>query len=124
MNNVINRINMNDPKFKKVKRNVHRKANTLIYMKFENYFLPFRGSELPKGAFYSVYRNRDGNVGIIRDFKFFGTEYMISFYKDDSKKLKNKIKQSFYKLLNSSPLFRNMFLLNEQDYFITNYQYN
>ena len=124
MNNLINRINMNDPKFKKVKQNVNRKSNTSIYIKFEDYFLPFCGSELPKGAFYSVYRNRDGSVGIIRDFKFFGTEYMISFYKDDSKKLKNKVKKSVYKLLNSTPLFRNMFLLNEQDYFITNYQYN
>jgi hypothetical protein len=113
---VINRINMNDPKFKKVKQNVHRKANTLIYMKFENYFLPFRGSELPPGAFYSVYRNRDGSVGIIRDFNFFGTEYMISFYKNDNKKLINKIKTILLRFFNLS--------LNEQDYFITNYQYN
>jgi hypothetical protein len=124
MNNVINRINMNDPKFKKVKRNVGRKANSLAYMKFEDNFSPFRVSNLPIGSFYSVYRNKDGSFGIIRDFNFFGTEYMISFYKDDSKKLKNKIKKSVYKLLNLSPLFRNMFLLNEQDYFITNYQYN
>jgi len=122
--NVINRINIDDPKFKKVKQNVHRKANSLIYMKFEDYFLPFRGSELPPGAFYSVYRNRDGSVGIIRDFKFFGNAYVISFFRDDSKKLKNKIKQSFYKLLNSSAIFRNIFLLNQPDYFITNYQYN
>jgi hypothetical protein len=116
MNNVINRINIDDPKFKKVKRNVHRKANTSIYMKFENYFLPFRGSELPPGAFYSVYRNRDGSVGIIRDFKFFGNAYMISFFRDDSKKLKNKIKTILLRFLNLS--------LNEQDYFITNYEYN
>ena len=117
MNN-INRINTNHPKFKKVKRNVERKSNTLIYMKFEDYFLPFCGSELPKGAFYSVYRNRDGSVGIIRDYHFFGSEYMISFYKDDSKKFKNKLKQLFYTLLNLSPL------LNQPDYLITNYQYN
>lgn len=80
MNNVINRINMNDPKFKKVKRNVGRKANSLAYMKFEDNFSPFRVSNLPIGSFYSVYRNKDGSFGIIRDFNFFGTEYMISFY--------------------------------------------
>ena len=122
--NVINRINIDDPKFKKVKQNVHRKANTLIYMKFENYFLPFRGSELSPGAFYSVYRNRDGSVGIIRDFKFFGNAYMISFFRDDSKKIKNKVKTILLRFLNLSPIFRDMFLSNQPDYFITNYQYN
>ena len=114
----ITRININDPKYKQVKKNVHRKATSLIYMKFEDNFLPFRGSELPRGAFYSTYRNKDGSIGIIRDFKFFGTEYMISFYKDDSKKLKNKVTKLVYNLLNSSPVFRNT------DYLITNYQYN
>jgi len=114
---VINKINLNDKKFDKVKSNISLKLNTLLNI--GSRILPFYTNENNGlenlNEFYSDFFDKKKNVGIIRDYYTYGDAYMISFYKNIRNTFWYKFKVFLKKLLN--------IYTYEPYYFITNHEY-
>lgn len=84
-------------KYEKVKQNIQSKINSKKTMNR-------RGN-----SFYVDVPFENTEFGVIYDNKWYGTGFVVSFYKDIEKSLLYKIKKAFYTYLAS--------------YFITNHEY-
>ena len=105
--NTVNKLNLSDKKFDKVKQIVEIKASTLSKIKLQN-FGPHR--------FYIDYYDEKTRFGIIRNYNYYGYGYCISFYKDITDTFGFKFNRWWKrKILNIYQL--------EDSYFITNHEY-
>lgn len=98
----MNQLNIEDEKYELLNKFFIQKAHIISKILFVN-----------GDAFYMDFPVGRQIFGIIHDYKYHGTGYMISFYKDIRETNCYKLTDTFYRLLNKHHSY----------YFITNHEY-